>query len=70
MSIHPEKPHEKKDTPAAKDKYVRSMISFLVSEKANYYRRGDRVYVDTIPLKGTKLLALDSGDFRSFVLTQ
>ena len=59
---------EKKDTPAAKDKYIRSMIAWMASEKAHYYKRGDQVYIDTKSLRGKHLMALEGSDFRSFML--
>lgn len=59
---------DKKDSPAAKDKYIRSMIAFMASDKTRYYRRGDQLYVDTRCFRGAHLMALDGPDFRSFML--
>ncbi len=51
-----------------KEKWIRAMISFLTSDKAAYYVRGERVYVDTAGMKGGGLMLLDSQEFKSYML--
>lgn len=51
-----------------KEKFIRETVAFLTSPKAAYYRRGERVYVDTKPMSGEKLLNIESAEFRSFLL--
>jgi energy-coupling factor transporter ATP-binding protein EcfA2 len=59
-------PLAKEQTP--KDKFVRSMVSYLCTDKIRYYSRGENCYIDTSAIKGTKLLNLESGEFSSFIL--
>lgn len=44
------------------------MIAFLTGDRAVFYMRGDRVYIDTTVLKGKKMLLLEGAEFRSFIL--
>lgn len=50
-----------------KDKFIRESIAFLTS-KAKFHSRGDRVYVDTRKMQGTKLLNIEGPEFRSFLM--
>ena len=51
-----------------KTQYLHKMIAYLTSEEVPYHFRGDRYYVDTRPLKGKRLLYVESNDFRSFLM--
>lgn len=54
--------------PSPKDKFIRATIAFLASEKAEYYVRSDRVYIDTRGFNATKLMLLEGGEFKSFLM--
>lgn len=67
-----EKEKEKAD-PAApkldpKDMFIRGTIELLCSDRAFYYRRGERFYLDMAVFKGAGLLGLESMELTSFVL--
>ena len=51
-----------------KTEYIHKMIAFLTSEEVAYHSRGERTYIDTRPLKGKKLINLESSEFRSFLM--
>lgn len=65
----PKKPTmSKPKLPEGKEKLVRALIAWMASDKAHYYVRGDRVYLDTKGLEGTKLMLLEGSEFKSFLL--
>lgn len=69
MTDTPETPAEERKKADKKTEYIHKMIAYLTFPTMNYHSRGERIYIDTRgKLKGTKLLNVQSPEFRSVLL--
>ena len=51
-----------------KDMFLRGTIELMCSDKAEYFKRGERFYIDMALFRGKGLLGLESMELTSFVL--